>query len=280
MKIRMIGLMLGTAALSIWGAGCEQPTIDCRATRGGFATTFVLQNGSGTCSQLQTSVVGLQSYYGKGTGNNQVDITKSSLAIRPENIIAAEDAVLGLIDEGCADETAIVTTEYNAVGAFVSVDPDESGICSVPSTSTTRFHSNAIAPSGDPMDPENACAEGLPEQNISYEWRNVKVHVSTAGPGNRFEADLTYTENDCTAQYKVCGVWPVVHCEKLDPAQATEEDPDGHTGQPEDKLCDGEPDLEPQYGIPYGSGINTDYKPKCDPVALVCVLPTCPIPPQ
>jgi len=272
----MIGLMLGAAALAVWGAGCEQPTIDCRATRGSFATKFVLQNGSGTCSEIQTSIIGLQSYYAKGS-DGQVDISKSTLAIRPEDIVYAEAAVHEQIDNGCADESAIATAEFNSIGDFVSVDPDGSGICSVPSATTTRFVSNAIPPSGDPMDPENACAAGYPAQDITYEWRNVKVHVSTAGPGNRFEADLTYTDSGCTAQYKVCGVWPVVGCEKLDPAMATEEDPDGHTGLPEDKLCDGEPDLEPQYGIPYGSGINTDFKPICDPVYLICVLPQCPI---
>jgi hypothetical protein len=271
--------MLGAAALAVLGAGCEQPTIDCRATRGSFAAKFVLQSGSGTCSEVQTAIVGLQSYYAKGS-DGKVDISKSKLAIRPENILGPEGVVHALIDEGCADDTAIVTTEFNSVGDFVSVDPDANGICSVTSATTARFVSNEIPASGDPMDMENACAAGLPAQDISYEWRNVKVHVSTAGPGNRFEADLTYKENGCEAQYKVCGVWPVVHCEKLDPNMATEEDPDGHTGQPENKLCDGQPDLEPQYAIPYGSGINTDFKPICDPIALVCVLPACPIPPQ
>ena len=86
MKTRMIGLMLGAAALSVWGAGCEQPTIDCRATRGSFATRFVLQNGSGTCSEIQTAIIGLQSYYAKGS-DGQVDISKSTLAVRPESIV-------------------------------------------------------------------------------------------------------------------------------------------------------------------------------------------------
>ena len=300
MKIRMIGLMLGAAALAVWGAGCEQPTIDCRATRGSFATTFVLQNGSGTCSEIKTAIVGLQSYYAKGS-DGKVDISKSTLAIRPEDITHVEADIHGYIDDGCADENVITSAELNAVGAFVAVDPDN-GICSVPSATKTTFVSNEIMPSGDPMDPENVCTETVPAQNISYEWRNIKVHVSTAAPGNRFEADLTYNENGCTANYKVCGLWPVIHCEAYDwvsdsdPACATDtkEEPAPDTcncpgnpvgvecaiptGLPEDKLCDGEPDLEPQYGIPYGSGINTDFKPKCDPGSLLCVLPTCPIP--
>lgn len=299
MKIRMIGLMLGAATLAVWGAGCEQPTIDCRATRGSFATTFVLQNGSGTCSEIKTAVIGLQSYYAKGA-DGQIDLTKSTLAIRPENITYVESDVHALIDEGCADESVISTAEFNSIGSFASVDPDDNAICSVPTSTTTSFVSAEIPPDGDPMDPENACAEGYPAQNITYEWRNIKVHVTTAAPGNRFEADLTLTENGCTANYKVCGVWPLVGCEKYDwlsdtdPACEDEETaPDtcncpGNapntpcavpTGMPEDKLCDGEPDLEPQYGIPYGSSINTDFKPKCDAESLLCVLPTCPIPP-
>ena len=300
MKTRMIGLMLGAAALSVWGAGCEQPTIDCRATRGGFATTFVLQNGSGACAEKTTAVVGLQSYYARGT-NGKVDISKSTLAIRPEDITHVEADVHHYIDEGCADESVISTAEFNSVGDFVAVDPDADGVCSVPSASTTSFVSAEITPSGDPMDPENPCVDTHPAQNITYEWRNIKVHVSTASPGNRFEADLTYTENGCTATYKACGVWPVIHCEKYDwvsdsdkACEDEETAPDtckcpGNpvnigcaipTGQPEDKLCDGDPDLEPQYAIPYGSGINTDFQPRCDPGSLLCVLPTCPIPPE
>lgn len=272
MKIRMIGLMLGAGALAVWGAGCEQPTIDCRATRGSFATKFILTSGSGECSEIKTAIVGLQSYYEKSAdANNQVDVTRSSLAIKGGTELV--DLVHTLADECGGGE---VTTHEFSEGSFASVDP-ENGICSVPNITASKVVTTEVPAAGDPMDPENICAEPFPAHDVTYEWRNVKVHVSTAGPGNRFEADLTYTDNGCTAQYKVCGVWPVVHCDKLDAEGNAVMGPDGRPAG-EDKLCDDQPDLEPQYAIPYGSGINKDFNPKCDPDLLVCVLPTCPIP--
>lgn len=310
----MIGLMFGAAALAVWGAGCEQPTIDCRASRGSFAATFVLQNGSGTCSELTTMVVGLQSYYAKGA-DGKVDISKSTLAIRPENIVYDSDAVVSYVGDveaaqeadpkppnACWTSTPITANEPSGVGSFSSTEPAD-GICTV-NNAVSRFASNEIMPTGDPMDENNICTEAFPAQDITYEWRNIKTFVTAAAPGNRFEADLTYTQDGCTATYKVCGVWPVVGCEKYDwlsdtdPACAVDTDenpaPDTcncpgqeintpcavATGLPEDKLCDGDPDLEPQYGIPYGSGINIDFKAKCDPGSLLCVLPACPIPPE
>lgn len=278
MKIRMIGLMLGAAALGVWGAGCEQPTIDCRATRGSFATKFVLQSGSGACSEITTAVIGLQSYYEKGA-DGLVDITKSSLAIRGGTEVVDYTHFLATADnsdpanplKACDGAADAVVTHETSEGAFAGVDPNDSSVCEVPNITSSKVVTSEIPGTMDPAY-KAACVEGFPAYDITYEWRNVKVFVSTDAPGNRFEADLTYTENGCTAQYKACGVWPVVGCERLD-AEGK------HTGEPEDKLCDGEPDLEPQYGIPYGSGINTDFKPKCDPDYLICVLPSCPITP-
>lgn len=274
MKIRTLGLLLGATALAGWGTGCEQPAIDCRAARGSFAAKYVLQNGTGACSELKGDFVGLQSYYPASADNKTVDLSRSLLSVKASRITEMEGEVGALIGEGCAEPSAIAKSNLNATGNFTSVDPDGNAVCSVPSSSVSEFQSNEIMPSGDPMDMMNACKDGLPALDIKYEWRNVRVLVSPDAPGTRFEADLTYTENGCSATYKVCGLWPAIGCEKLTLDENGE--PVG-TGEPEQKLCDAVEDPEPPYGIPYGSGINEDFGAVCDPDTLLCVLPQCPI---
>lgn len=274
MKIRILGLLLGATALAGWGTGCEQPAIDCRAARGSFASKYVLQTGTGACSELKGDVVGLQSYYPASADNKTVDLSRSLLSVKASRITEMEGAVGELIGEGCAEPSAITKSNLNAIGDFTSVDPDGNAVCSVPSSSVSEFQSNEIAASGDPMDMENACGKGLPAIDIKYEWRNVRVLVSPDAPGTRFEADLTYTESGCSATYKVCGLWPAVDCAKYvldDMGEPV------RTEEPEQKLCDAVEDPEPPYGIPYGSGINVDFGAVCDPDTLLCVLPQCPI---
>jgi hypothetical protein len=146
--------------------------------------------------------------------------------------------------------------------------------------------------------------------DITYEWSNVNIYVTASALGNQAQAQLTIRDAvaNCSATYKVTMVWPAVGCEKLeflkaahppdegDPENdcdddpgipcnpsdrstcvtcdpATDEDCEAvPTGEPENKLCDDEPDPEPQYAIPFGSGISPDLKVKCDPDLLLCVL--------
>lgn len=290
MKIRMLGLLLGATALGVWGTGCEQPSIDCRAARGAFAAKYVLQTGTGACSELKGDVVGLQSYYPAASDGKSVDLTKSHLAVRATRLAQRETAVLGYstteypAESGifCGDgDSAIVTNEPTSVGNFTSVDPDANAVCAVPTSSIGEFMSNEIAPVGDQMDMANPC-KGLPAINMKYEWRNVQVLVSPDAPGTRFQADMTYTEDGCTATYKVCGLWPPAGCEKVVLMNLPDDDPDEGlvpvaTGEPEQKLCDDQPDPEVPYEIPYGSGINKDFGAVCDPDLLLCVLPSCPL---
>jgi hypothetical protein len=218
---------------------------------------------------LAGDVVGLQSYYPAAADGKSVDLTKTHLAVRASRLGEIEADVEGLIGEGCADETALVKHELTSVGNFTAVDPDANAVCSVPTSSVGEIMTNEIMPSGDVMDDKNPCKDGYPPFNLKYEWRNVQVLVTADAPGTRFQADLTYTEDGCTATYKVCGVWPAVDCEKLDAKGE-------RTGLPEQKLCDALPDPEPPYGLPAGSSINEDFGAVCDPELRLCVLPACP----
>ncbi|XXY50367.1 hypothetical protein WME91_04380 [Sorangium sp. So ce269] len=114
--------------------------------------------------------------------------------------------------------------------------------------------------------------------SMKYEWSNMEVYVTAANLGNQFQADLTYSDDTCTAKYRVLGLWPQVHCEKLVEEEVLNPETDEMelvvvgTDKPEDKLCDNTPDPEAPYYLPVASGIAADLKVKCDPELLVCVL--------
>jgi hypothetical protein len=311
----MIGLMLGVVSLAAWGTtACEQPTIDCRVTRGSFSTRFEKTSSTGSCQDITWGVIGLQSYYAANAERTSPDVTSSNLAIRPELVgelaleaehyVQLEEASKGMYCAGAG--AAYMTREATAVGDFVSVDPDANGVCQVANMKNpARVVLQDIPASGDPMDEDNECGEGVPGfESPTWAFRNVKVFVTTAAPGNRFEADLTYTAPDpmggtCTQEYKICGLWPLVDCAELakveDPKDCSYEDPlpEGAvkckcpedepgtcilpTGKGNDKLCDPDPDIE-LYGRPTGSSITEEFGAVCDPTSLYCVLPKCPIP--
>ena len=56
-----------------------------------------------------------------------------------------------------------------------------------------------------------------PAMKVGYEWSNVSFYVSARLIGTQFSADLKYTLNGCTANYKVVGLYPGVSCQKMDP---------------------------------------------------------------
>lgn len=90
----------------------------------------------------------------------------------------------------------------------------------------------------------------LPAITYKAEWTSFNVINSTKVPGTAFTADLKYTEGSCVANYKAVGFWPEIGCSA-------------------DSDCDPNADLD--AGRVFGSGINPEFKPKCDMDLEVCV---------
>jgi len=257
MKIRILGLVVGVSVLAMWGTACEQPSIDCRALHSGpYAAKYTLISGGMECSGLKGEPIGLQSYYPARADKKNVDLTQSFLVIRPTTLGNLE------IEAGdWGDEATVTKAELDAKGSFAVVEPNDNDVCMVPTFSASEVDLKEIPANMD--DPENPYP-GLPATNVKYEWKDVRLLVSAGAPGNLMEGELTYTENGCTATYSVIALWPTVGCEELDA--------EGNgTGKPNDKLCDAEPDPQAPYSIPFGSGVNQDFAPKCDPDLLYCV---------
>lgn len=249
---RILGL---TFAIVLLGAGasalpaCSQPRIDCTTGHGGFAARYTLKPGSkqgtGTCDTLKGEIIGLEKYNPSSKDDvNKQDLTKARLAIQTSTL-----GNLALDEEGAG--VMVDRTKVYSLGDFVSTTPDENDVCKVPSLSPAEL---SVAASGS-----------TPGTDIRYEWSNVRVRVTTAYEGTQMVADLKFTQDGCTAEYAVLGLWPAVGCEKTDA--------DGNgTGQPDDSLCD--PEADPAAGRATGSGINPDFKNdiRCDPDLLLCVL--------
>lgn len=249
MKIRNLGLVVGISALAIWGTGCEQGQIDCRVLHTEFVAKYTFVNGGTECSALYGEFMGLQSYYG-ATSDQKLDLSRSLMALRPTELAS-------LLDEAgtFGDDTTVTKADLNATGDFAATEPNDGGACTIASMSAVEVAVNAIPPNeGDPMDPEDDYP-GREATSIKHEWRDIRLLVSPANPGNLLKAELLYTINGCTATYSVVAMAPVIPCF----------DDKG----PNDALCDGDPD--PDLGIPYGSGISQDFKPKCDATLGVCV---------
>jgi hypothetical protein len=232
-------------ALALVLSGCDQPKTSCASGVGGFAAKYTLKPGQEACPDhkgklLQGEILGLSKYNPLKEGEDDVqDLTKASLVIRSQTLGDIN------VDPALKDEAH----EPYSLGDFVSVEPDDDDVCSVPELSVAEQDVPAMGAS--------------PGIHIKYEWSNVRLIVTAAYPGTQMVGDLTYTNNGCTASYSVIGLWPAVSCAGKDAQGNAVADP---------ALCD--PVADPEAGRATGSGINPDLKDRvaCDPDILLCVL--------
>jgi hypothetical protein len=242
MKRNQMGMSVGAVALAAVLGACNtsDPDRQCSIARavsdgslGSFASTFTLKEGSPQpdrpCTQLKSEPVGLQKYF------NQDPAAADTVAIRTDRMGRLRTQYASRI-------TAATAGDPYAVGPLASEGPGPDNFCDVPELTPARLEV-----------PANATQ---PAQSFTYEWSGLRVYNTPEIPGTQFIADLRYTENGCSADYTVRGIWPVVSC-------AT-------GGKPDATKCDPYPDFN--VGRLRGSGINPIFPVKCDPVALICVL--------
>jgi hypothetical protein len=243
MTLKMMGLSVG-AAVALTACNFEDPERQCSVARavsdgslGSFATVYTLKDGQDpalACAKLKPEAVGLQKYF--------------SQDVNAPDSVGIRTARMGqLLTQYASRIGADEAKEPSSVGALATETPGPDNFCDVPELSASRLQVAAVP--GSPSQPA---------QSFAYEWSNLRIYNTPEIPGTQFVADLRYTENGCTAEYQVKGIWPVVRCGSGTPAK------------PNDSLCDPLPNYE--EGRLRGSGINPLFPVKCDPVALICVL--------
>jgi hypothetical protein len=259
-KRSRIGLAAIAAASLL--PGCpEQPELGCVVAHGPFAATYTLVEGTGACAEKKGDIVGLQQLF--ASKDRKQDLSRSELAIQAvamASVAQDRSSNYGVIDADPAHE-------LYAKGALDSSEPSN-GFCSVRTTRAAQLELPEI-PARNPQDggtDADAGTEpdpGRPAISLRYEWSNVRILVKPSAPGQAFSADLTLTENGCTAKYRVNAVFPYHDC--------VPRDEEGNAaGEPDDRRCAPQPDYD--AGIPVGSGINPDFPVACSPELEACVL--------
>ena len=300
MKMQTLGWLIGLSAIASSFISCSQPPILCGAAHGGtpgtnevgtpvgigFAALYT-QNGAApmcatttkyttsvsfppvypdgaTLDKVRGDVIGLETYHPAVTTDHgpEPDFTKTSVAVKT-------DGLGQLIKAKVARKATDASMDHKAYayGEFQTSTPDDNGICKVSNLKPAEQDipkAEAVPP--DPDDPDDMGKPEQPPVSVKQEWKNLEVYVTSAAPGTQFSGDLTYTQDSCTMEYHVVGLWPVVGCDALTEAE------DDYVGMPDDTKCC--PNADPAVGRITGSGINPDFPVKCDPTLLICVLDT------
>jgi hypothetical protein len=230
---------LGTIAFT---TSCAQPLLNCSSAVGGFAAEYTLTQGdpASVCGQLVGDVLGMTTYFQEGGKNGTPDYEDADVAIRPESLgVMIDDAeARGVIDGD------VVFYQANAIGSFTAGFPNDDGFCMAENFTIARVSLPEIeALPADPATPdEDPTMPAQPAIDVAYQWSNARFVVSADAQGTQFEADLEYTQDDCTATYHVVGLYPVVAC-------AT------------DDACNDD-----------RNGINPDFAVRCNTALGLCVL--------
>ena len=187
----------GLLALS----ACDQPAPKCSIARGAFAAHYTLVSGTGDCATLVGEQIAVDVYYQPISKKDpQPDLDHTFVAFQPDSLSGAIAGAAGLAEPNAEDHPY-------AFGPFVNTDPS-ADFCLVTAPSTARVRLPAIAEQTDMC----TTTPAQPAVDISYTWSNVKVYVTPSAYGTQFSADLMYSKDGCTAQYKMTAVYPAVSC--------------------------------------------------------------------
>jgi hypothetical protein len=247
-KGALVAVSLGTLLITTFA--CDQAAPKCAAGRGAFATKYRPVGGPPECADLKGEKLGFGTYNPMGNAGRP-NLDSASIAIQSES--------LGLLVDN-ADQAGIKDLDPNhkpyAFGTFTTSEP-AGDFCTVPSFSVATQALPAVA-----ADETKKISE-QPATTVSYEWRNVRLYVTSLAYGTQFTGELTKTTDGVVCQYSVLGMYPYVDCAAADPA-------DPNKTIPDDKLCESEPNYA--EGRPTGSGVNPDFPVRCDPELKVCML--------
>ena len=254
-----IRTLLSLATVAALQAGCQQPDVNCTSAHGTFAARFDLKSGDKTqpCGQLTGDILGMQTYFAPGGINNTPKFDEPSLAIRAQYLYAfIYDNVYG---PSSVFDTRLIDKEVgdpDSLGDFADGLPDADGFCQVPKMTKVELNLPEVVeippteddPDTVDVDESDPGLAGQAAARLTYEWDNVKFLVTADAQGTQFSADLKFTQDSCTANYHVVGVYPAVFC--LD-----------EEGKPDDEVCKSDV-----------NGINPDFPTTCSKTFGFCVL--------
>jgi hypothetical protein len=249
-------LFIPALALLLPPTACK-PVDECRTAYGPFAAKFILQGmPTGTCTAAQSAeltklkgdTLGF-SWYEQDHFHRNAKTDQNSLAVQSNTIGTAVNTY------GARGAKDAMHKPYG-LGTFTTAGPDTNDMCAVDTLSAGEIDLPMVA--AVPPDPKKMGDKGQPELpalSLKYEFSNLHVIDDAIVSGGEISADLTFTKNGCSAQYKVVAVYPNVPCLDKDK-------------NPQNVLCD--PNPQPDQGHPVGSGLH--FPTHCDADLGFCVL--------
>ncbi|HEY6877335.1 MAG TPA: hypothetical protein VI299_04915 [Polyangiales bacterium] len=300
--------MTSLFALGAGIAACNQPAPKCGLARGMWSARYTLVPGSkvgeGDCDTLVGDILQTQSYTQKKKDSPYPDPNHIQIGIQPYTLSSALERA------GCSEVANGDGLFPYSLGSFAKSEPGSDDFCTVPTLTPARV----VLPEQGSCQPD-MCQPPLPVEpaaDYTYEWSNVRVYVTASANGTQFAADLKYTKDGCSAQYKVTALFSVVDCASYPNATppasedaGTEDggldDADGGVGEMDAAIdSDAEvsddaatsedtgttpsdcpaPEATPDQGAPVpddslcaqDTTINPEFMVQCDPQLLRCVL--------
>jgi hypothetical protein len=261
-------------------SACEQPDPYCNIAHGQFWAKYTLVSGSGECAQLTGEPLDVQSYYAQRSATDtRPDFGAVTIAIQPMTI---SGAVWNAGELAAPDPDDVLY----GIGRIGTERPGADGFCRADKLSVAQLRLPAVPEHPDPAD---ICitAPEAPAYDIKYAFSRVRIYYTPAAIGTQFEADLTYTQGDCVAEYTVSAVYPAVGCGNVPAVDAGVMQEDEDAGADTDNQADSAaadggmecpepaapgPDPEPDDAMCENQGINPDFALRCDPESMMCVL--------
>jgi len=303
----LLGLVgfAGIAFFALSGASCEAPQMRCAAGHGPFFVKYKLTSGDAACYGLTGEDVGFNTYL-TPVGRTEVrDDTGKVIAVNSTGAdyntrnIAVQSSTMAATYRALVPIGTVApdgSGQPYAFGPYTGT-PDAADLCHAGGGGGTAALAAAEInfPSADPMEPS---------VHYRQEWSDVSLFVTPNVPGTQAAGKMRFEDvvNGCTAEYTFYGMYPSVYCGEDvighadndgDPntpiENDTDDDEDPMTDVADDDGTPG-PDMDEEEvigtnavdlycdakGDPatgrLGSGINPDFKTKCDPVDFHCVL--------
>jgi hypothetical protein len=260
------GLAAAGTAVCIAVSCSDQPRNKCQSQRGQFNAVYEYKGGDtdGGCA-IAGEILGVESYNAPNSDRTNADLSKGSMAIKGNSLVAANDSH--------PDPDSNMDHKINSIGNFTAPEPDSNDFCNVPTMNDSQQVVPFIprvppmpildaGPDGPDATPEEPPIDGL---DIKYAWSNIKVKVTASFNGLAFAGDLTYQVNTtsedpatdggtisqpCTATYRVRALFNPnqIPCDKvIDDAGTTGPD-----------FCQCLPYADPANGRATGSGFAPD----------------------
>jgi hypothetical protein len=252
--------LLGAAGF-VSGCSIEQPSAGCvvqDASDAPWQAVYILKTGDATksCGQLKGEALGVFKYVNPYPDQHP-GVPASRLAIRPDGTASrfsysydytTTDPKTGKdvkktktvervdLESMSAQEALTVQQAATGMSANLADQPDTKGLCKA-----SGFESAKISASEVRHFQTDAVL--VPAENINYKFGDMFVYSAPSAPGTQMEGTLTYTDDNCTAEYRVLALWPQIAC-----------DPDAFAHPTAENAAD---------RCAEGSGLNPDFDAVC-----------------